>query len=63
MFVPTYCSDCTFILKAKTNVTYIDVPTAKKPVSAWLNVQKGIFPNVSNKLIKKTKVFILKTIF
>lgn len=43
---PGNCSDCTFILKAKTNVTYIDVPTSKKPVSAWLNVQKGIFPNV-----------------
>jgi hypothetical protein len=44
------CQNCTkevVLIKPHTDVKYFALPTSDEPVVTWMDIQKGVFPNVN----------------
>ncbi|XP_018569120.1 uncharacterized protein LOC108909298 [Anoplophora glabripennis] len=48
----------TVVVTSTSNIKHIEVPTSDHPVLVWMEVRKGIFPNVTNDLVSVTNVTV-----
>ncbi|KAJ8925271.1 hypothetical protein NQ315_009099, partial [Exocentrus adspersus] len=46
------------LVTSSSNIKYIAVPTSDDPILSWMEVRKGVFPNVTNDLASVTNISV-----